>query len=134
MKFKLLINEGVKASSEPKAKKQVTKNKKSKDTFSYIPFSLHATISEKYEGVADSLGGLINNLSSPIKKLFSNSNLKRTIYNHDGLLCILENGFTIKIKELTYARRHSVRLVIKEKNKVHYDKITDYDTIYKRSK
>jgi hypothetical protein len=119
MKLKSLIGR-----KEKPKKAEPKKQHKPKDRSKYItplPFSLTAEISKNYEGLADSLGGLITDLPIEIKTLFTNSEIKTVTYRQGYSLFVLENDFSIKIKDVKYANTHTKLITIKHKNAIMYN-------------
>ena len=125
-KFKMLTD-----TPKPKAKQQ-PRRKNIRATANLVPLSLSVVVSERFEGIADNLLGLIDGFPIEMKMFFNNAKIKKTIVNSSHSLFVLDNGYTVKFTDMVHARKNSVEIIIKQKKKIILNKILPYNEVHKR--
>lgn len=80
--------------------------------------SLNVYISDNYKGLNDCIAGIINTLPDTIKQLVVNANLKKVVIRQGCAMYVLDNAFTIKVKDVKLHKNHKQKIIIKH-NKKH---------------
>lgn len=115
MKLRALTNIKPKINKKKQTKKTKPKVHYVKDRL--LPLSLTLELSSNYKGIADSIGGILNDLPIELKTLFSNSEIKSTVLRQGYHMFVLDNKFTFIIKDVTLSNKTKQEITIKHGKK-----------------
>lgn len=103
-------------------KRQKRKVNQTNPTVNNTITELTTSISDNYQGKVDGIIAYIKTLPQEIQTLLNNSSLKRVTARQGFSMYVLENGFTIKIKDETLGKKNYLRIVVSQKRKELFNK------------